>query len=229
MEASPTDLAGNELQTIVPDVVPTDGTYTLSDGTNITGDIAYNANAVAINAALASASMGDIVATGDMLTTIVLTFGGAYVLTGHSPIVVAGDVDFDASPTVARIIGGGSPATFAWSNITSVLVGTNTGIGQGKANTEAIMAQAGHIYSAAKACADYSVVVDDVTYNDWFLPSKAELNKIYTSGVDLFSTSPHWSSSDIDLVSVWYQNFYNGSQNDNGKNLIYPVRAVRYF
>ena len=41
-----------------------------------------------------------------------------------------------------------------WSNIINVLVGTNTAIGTGLANTDAIIAQPGHINSAAKLCKD---------------------------------------------------------------------------
>jgi hypothetical protein len=43
----------------------------------------------------------------------------------------------------------------AWSNITNVLVGsTGINIGDGITNTAAILAQPGHINSAAKLCAD---------------------------------------------------------------------------
>jgi hypothetical protein len=43
----------------------------------------------------------------------------------------------------------------AWSNIISVGIGTTgTAIGTGQANTNAIVGQLGHIYSAAKICDD---------------------------------------------------------------------------
>ncbi|MFA7109732.1 MAG: hypothetical protein WC162_11375, partial [Sphaerochaetaceae bacterium] len=32
---------------------------------------------------------------------------------------------------------------------------------------------------AAKVCAEYSVDIDGITYDDWFLPSKEELNCMY--------------------------------------------------
>ena len=41
-----------------------------------------------------------------------------------------------------------------WSNITNVLVGTSEDLGDGLANTEAILAQSGHTGSAAKSCDD---------------------------------------------------------------------------
>jgi hypothetical protein len=46
-----------------------------------------------------------------------------------------------------------------WSNITNLLIGTTgTAIGTGQANTSAIIAQAGHIDSAAKLCNDLIIV-----------------------------------------------------------------------
>lgn len=45
-------------------------------------------------------------------------------------------------------------ASQAWSNIINVLVGTDTYIGTGQANTTAIINQAGHTDSAAKLCDD---------------------------------------------------------------------------
>ena len=78
-------------------------------------------------------------------------------------------------------------------------------------------------------------------YADWFLPSKDELNQMYTNKATInttasanggsdFATAYYWSSTEIDLNVAWLQNFYNGSQDDVNK--YYPnfsVRAVRAF
>ncbi|MFI3198305.1 MAG: DNRLRE domain-containing protein, partial [Methylococcaceae bacterium] len=67
--------------------------------------------------------------------------------------------------------------------------GTNTitrakadGLGAGKANTVLIIANQGAVDAAAFAatvCNEYSVTVADVTYADWYLPSKYELSLLY--------------------------------------------------
>jgi hypothetical protein len=47
----------------------------------------------------------------------------------------------------------GQGAGQVWSNINNInLVGTNTAVGTGQANTAAIINQVGHITSAAKLC-----------------------------------------------------------------------------
>ncbi|MDI6734801.1 MAG: hypothetical protein QME42_01185 [bacterium] len=57
------------------------------------------------------------------------------------------------------------------------------GIGAGKMNTMLIIAMQTNDNTggnfAAKVCADYSVTVGGITYGDWYLPSKHELNLLY--------------------------------------------------
>jgi hypothetical protein len=126
------------------------------------------------------------------------------------------------------------------SNLT---VGTDTAIGTGKTNTETLVKTMGEtaytsssgttkgIY-AAKACADYSITVDGVVYDDWFLPSKNELNLMYTNlnkkGVGSFAYG-YWSSSEYSDSYAWRQYFGSGSQNDGSRDYFYYVRPVRAF
>ena len=54
---------------------------------------------------------------------------------------------------------------------------------------------------AAKVCADYSVTVDGITYNDWYLPSIFELNllrlqKDIVGGFTNYYGETYWSSSE---------------------------------
>ena len=76
--------------------------------------------------------------------------------------------------------------------------------------------------------------------DDWFLPSKDELNLIYVnlclnnlSSFDLGSNeSYYWSSSEYNdnPRAAWYQRFLNGSQNwGDGKSSRKSVRPVRAF
>ena len=70
-------------------------------------------------------------------------------------------------------------------------------------------------------------------YNDWFLPSKDELNKMYENlyleGVGGFSNSYYWSSSELDINNAWYQYFDDGSQFTDLKSFDVRVRACRSF
>ena len=76
-------------------------------------------------------------------------------------------------------------------------------------------------------------------YDDWFMPSKDELNAMYTNlhaeGVGDFSSTYYWSSSEYGdgdpATTVWVENFSNGAQNDSdGKDdSDYPTRPCRTF
>jgi hypothetical protein len=117
---------------------------------------------------------------------------------------------------------------------------TGDGVGAGAMNTAMIIStqigdnQAGNF--AAKVCADYSVTAaDGVTYGDWYLPSKKELDLLYQQKNVLggFSIAFYWSSTelDIDLSGAWVSNFYDGTQGvtlkSNGPNI--RVRCSRAF
>jgi len=115
-----------------------------------------------------------------------------------------------------------------------VLVGTaNTVIGAGSANTSTIVNTLGTGNYAAALSRSYN----GGGYNDWFLPSKDELNLMYQNlkvpGFVTFSSSSpsyYWSSSEIDYRAVWSQKFDDGQQVDFAwKNNLMNVRAVRAF
>jgi hypothetical protein len=119
--------------------------------------------------------------------------------------------------------------------------GTNTntrargdGIGAGLKNTSIIIANQGPVDGAAFAatvCNEYSVTVGGVTYGDWYLPSKYELNLLYLNSalVGGFTPNFYWSSTEYDNVLTWYQGFGAGGGNVNNKNITYYVRAIRAF
>ena len=115
-----------------------------------------------------------------------------------------------------------------WYNGNYVVTGaTGTAIGTGQANTTAIVTIQGAGNYAAQLCNDLT----EGGYNDWFLPSKDELNKLYINrvGVGGFADNYYWSSSEYDADFAWYQLFYLGYQSFINKHLYLRVRAVRAF
>ena len=110
------------------------------------------------------------------------------------------------------------------------------GIGAGLKNTAIIIANQGPVDGnafAATVCNEYSVTVGGVTYGDWYLPSKHELNLLYlqkvAGTVDGFSNNYYWSSTEADINYAWFQHFGNGPQDAIIKNFTFNVRAVRAF
>ena len=70
-------------------------------------------------------------------------------------------------------------------------------------------------------------------YDDWFLPSQAELDLMYINlknrGLGSFADGYYWSSSQFNFGFAWRQNFANGVQFNWDKADRYMVRAVRAF
>jgi uncharacterized repeat protein (TIGR02543 family) len=104
-----------------------------------------------------------------------------------------------------------------------------TAVGTGEQNTIDIETGCNTNGTAADICANLSLG----GYTDWFLPSKDELNLMYTNlkvfGVGGFTDSYYWSSSEIYVKGAWLQDFYGGTQYDGGKHWIFRVRSVRAF
>jgi hypothetical protein len=117
------------------------------------------------------------------------------------------------------------------------------GIGAGLKNTAIIIANQGPIDGnafAATVCNEYSVTDGGVTYGDWYLPSKYELNLMYENigqgnvlglgNVGNFTTSIYWSSTEYDVNDAWRQYFGSGGYQGNlYKYNTMNVRAVRAF
>ena len=113
-----------------------------------------------------------------------------------------------------------------------------TGIGDGQAATDAIVSHMdgkGITGTAAQLC-------DALSHNgfeDWFLPSKDELNAVWdntvddgsggNSGVGGFAAENYFSSSEVDSDRASAQNFNNGLPHTTSKDFSFRVRAVRAF
>jgi hypothetical protein len=124
-----------------------------------------------------------------------------------------------------------------WYNGTYRNTGTTgDGLNAGDMNTTLIIAtqiadnQNGNF--AAKVCGDYSVTMGGITYGDWYLPSKYELNLLYLQKavVGGFVNYIYWSSTEADIYGAWAQSFSNGAQMGNATNTSLDyVRAIRAF
>jgi len=116
-----------------------------------------------------------------------------------------------------------------WSG-TNEDLSTGTAIGAGRNNTAIIIAA--HLgdtasNSAAHACVAYR---GPNNKDDWFLPSKDELNEMFKARKHLgISTGDFWSSSQERDSRAWGQSFMNGNQWQNGKNEIRYFRPIRAF
>lgn len=159
------------------------------------------------------------------------TYGGgivAYILDAEDPGYIGGEQHGLIAATADQSTG--IMWTTAACQNTSVPApgATSTAIGTGLANTEAIIAQAGagDTYAAGLARA-----YRGGGFNDWFLPSKEELNKLYLNkgSVGGFAADLYWSSSEGNALLVWFQDFYDGPQNPYDKFEALYVRAVRAF
>ena len=175
--------------------------------------------------------MGPIGATGVTgatggypVHTIGESYGGGivfYVYDGGQHGLIAATADQSAS---IRWYGGSYTNTCARAD----------GIGAGLKNTSIIIANQGPVDGAtfaARICNEYSVTVGSVTYGDWYLPSKYELNLLFVQRtvVGGFASSYYWSSTESDNANAWRQDFNDGNQYDLGKDYTYYVRAVRAF
>jgi hypothetical protein len=135
--------------------------------------------------------------------------------------------------------GGSSDPARTWatnvnSNQTTAVTGADgTAIGTGYKNSLDIVAQTGNVAasSAAVAARGYTPTVSGITYSDWYLPSKAELNELYIrkASVGGFVDSNYWSSSEYDASIAWGQIFNGGNQYNAYKFYEYYVRPVRAF
>ena len=110
---------------------------------------------------------------------------------------------------------------------TSIPNAQNEGIGFGKANTLAILQSCSTPNIAARICENYTLG----GYDDWYLPSKDELNELYLSKdlVGGFSDYYYWSSTESRTYYVWIQAFLGGTQGTQVKSSQYRVRAIRNF
>jgi hypothetical protein len=120
--------------------------------------------------------------------------------------------------------------------VTTISGADGTAIGTGAQNTLDIINGCSYTGTAARICADLTLN----GYNDWFLPSKDELNAMYqnkaiiettaiANGGTAFIVDFYWSSSESNFDKAWEQYFPNGNQFPDFKDYNDAIRAVRAF
>ncbi|MCU0377754.1 MAG: DUF1566 domain-containing protein, partial [Bacteroidales bacterium] len=121
-----------------------------------------------------------------------------------------------------------------WGCLGTLIGGTGTSLGSGKANTTAIVNGCNENGIAAKICD----ALELSGFSDWYLPSLDELKLIYVRLIknDLgkigdYKSYSYWCSSEVMENDAWYVSFLsggtfnNGNKSDNGICII----AIRSF
>jgi hypothetical protein len=156
-------------------------------------------------------------------------------------LLVAGDIGYDANEIhglIAAVADQHSSSEDYLTNATAN-VATDTAIGTGEENTIAIIDAQGGI--ATSYAAGVARAYRGGGFEDWFLPSKNELNQMYlkkeainnttavvNGGLDI-ADNMYWSSTEKDDGKLWVQNFAYGNQHGYYYGLTYSLRAVRAF
>jgi hypothetical protein len=198
------------------------GTYTISLLVHDAGALGGYGESVAVVEATTEYTVGD------------LGPSGGYVFYENPDYATDGWRYMEAAP--AGWSGGSEDPTKVWGGYgTAVESGTGTAIGTGSSNTQKIVATFGNAEPyesktdyAAKLCADYR----GGGYDDWFLPSKDELNLMYQNlkvqNLGGVSDDVYWSSSEYN-TGAWGQGFSDGYQGYGSRYNDYGVRPVRAF
>ena len=223
----------------------TSATCGLITVTGLTTNTAYTFTVTATNAAGTSAASAASAAVTPVLTC---AEGAACAVGDTGPgggkvfYVQAGGGTFACGATLASTCkyleaapttgtNAWTDATYVWSGNTTVAIGANaqgTAVGSGYKNTVAMVTNNNTANRAGTIARAYR---GPNNLSDWYLPSKDELNQLYTQKTTVggFSTVTYWSSSEDGGDSAWYQIFIIGSRGTSAKGLANYVRPVRAF
>ena len=244
---------GNEVALDFSAILPTVTTLAVSD--NVNGGATFNGNITNVGdpaytergfvyGTMSSPTIDDAtvsVVSGTALGTYTKTVSNlyngatyyvrAYAKNASNQVAYGTVVSFVVRPVY--LLEGGGPGgidlyvslsdegSFAWSTRNNTTGATNPS--DGSANMEVIRAIDPDLsdYPAFKACSDMG--------SGWYLPSKDELNRLYSNKAAIggFSDGNYWSSTEGDSDYAWTQHFGNGNQHDNSKSYAYRVRCVR--
>lgn len=93
---------------------------------------------------------------------------------------------------------------------------------------------------AARSCLQLKITENNITYGDWYLPSKYELNLLYqnkaainaaatANGGQALLEDAYWSSTEISDNNAWGLGFDTGQEAQILKSFANNIRAIRAF
>jgi hypothetical protein len=201
-----------------------DGSGLGSFGSNLTGltsGTVYYVRAYAVN------SFGT--SYGAQFTFIALAIGDTYQGGKLAYLIASGDPGYDVNTPHGLIAHNTDLANARWGTEGLNVAGAGgTAIGTGYQNTLDIIAG-----DALGVAATNCRALTTNGYNDWYMPSKDELNKLYLNRLLIggFTTGWYFSSTESTSVYGWFQDFSNGAQAGTGahKDWALSLRAIRAF
>jgi hypothetical protein len=103
---------------------------------------------------------------------------------------------------------------------------TGTALGTGLSNTQQIVTNCSMTNAASQSAGNQWN-----GYNDWYLPSRDELQKLYQNRLQIggFQGALYWSSSSYNNTQAWQLDFSTGMPGLGGVGSSYLVRIVRSF
>tara|TARA_R110000868_G_scaffold344468_1_gene605477 strand:- start:1968 stop:2825 length:858 start_codon:yes stop_codon:yes gene_type:complete len=169
-------------------------------------------------------------AYGDEVIFVALVIGQNYQGGLIAYLLQPGDAGFDATVPHGLVC---TPTELSgsekWYNFNDIETMAKSEVyGSGYANTLAIVSTQGAGQYAAQYCNDLVFGGHD----DWYLPSRDELNKLYLNRIAIgnFSLNGYyWSSTERSIDQAWIQSFSNGGQSTYVKSGVFHIRAIRTF
>jgi len=239
---APSSDGGSAITSYTATSSPGDFTGTISQSgsgsiivSGLTSGTAYTFTVTATNAigtSLASAVSNSVVTPQPQVGDF---YGGGVVF----KLFHAGQIGYVEGETHGLIAAVQDDSSIRFYNGSDAVSGaTGEAIGTGSANTDAIIAVA--VATETSYAAGLARANTGGGYTDWFLPSKAELNKMWleretintiasANGGSNFSNNWYWSSTESGSSHAWIHHLSDGGTQVLDKTYSVWVRAVRAF